>query len=62
MILTKLMSPKDSDNLSGAHFTPASVRHALKGKILFMCCVKNPQIEFRMVANLRPHLTSSDLT
>ena len=62
MIVTKLMSPKDSDNLSGAHFTPASIRRALKGKILFMRCVKNPQIEFRIVANLRPHLTSSDLT
>jgi len=56
------MSPKDSDNLSGARFTPASVRRALKGKTLFMWCVKIPQIEFRMAANLRPHLTSSDLT
>ena len=61
-ILTKLMSLKDSDNLRGAHFTPASVRCALKGKILFMRCVKNSQIEFRIVANLQPHLTSSDLT
>ena len=59
MILTSL---KDSDNLSGARFTPASVRRALKGKILFVCRVRNPQIEFRMVANLRPDLTWSDLT
>ena len=57
-----LMSPKDSDHLSGARFTPASVRRALKGRILFMFCVKNSQIEFRIAANLRPHLTSSDLT
>jgi hypothetical protein len=55
------MCPKDSDNLSGARYTPASVRCALKGKILWLCCVKNPQIEFRMVANLWPHPTSFDL-
>ena len=62
LLITKLMSPKDSDSLSGARFTQAGVRRALKRKILFMCCVKNPQIEFRWAANLRPHLTSSDLT
>ena len=50
-----------SDNLSGVHFIPGSVRPTPKWKIIFMGAVRNPLIEFRMVASLHPRLSSPDL-
>ena len=42
MILATFMSPKDSDNLSGARFTPASVRdgqtHSERENIIYVMC------------------------
>lgn len=41
--------------------TSVEHRPAPKGKINFLCALRNSQIEFRMVANLGPQLASSDL-
>ena len=64
LLITKLMSPKDSDSLSGARFTQAGVRRALKRKY-YLCAVSKilrSSSEGRQIYDLIwPHLTWPDL-